>query len=661
MDFFAHQDRARRQTRFLVGMFILAVIAIVVAVDFVVLTFLANSGSGTGQLFVPGFSWVGEHAGLAAATSLMTAGFIALASLFRITTLGSGGGKVARGLGGTLITPDTHDPLRRRLHNVVEEMAIASGVPVPEVYVLEQESGLNAFAAGFTPGDAAIAVTRGSLESFNRNELQGVIAHEFSHVLNGDMRLNMRLIGILFGILAISLVGRSILRGMRHARFRSGRSNDRGGGIAVVLVIGLALTVIGYLGLFFARLIKAGVSRQREFLADASAVQFTRQTDGIAGALKKIGYSASSVIQDADGEEVSHMMFANGLRTFFNPYATHPPIEERIRALDPGFDPAAYVRAMAERAASFDPAAEERGTATDAAAAKASWSRLMEPLLILAPGAVSNSVGNPSEQHIQHAAELRRLIPAKVYQATQSHSGAVPLIAALLLDQDNDVRTRQLTRLTAAFGPDDLALIGELHTAVQELGSRFRLPLMELVFPVLKQRPHDQLTALLNLVDELIQTDGRVDTFEYLLSRTLLVYLRDADHPRQAIAGGGLKLIKSLDELHILFSVVARLGNTKDDQAARDAYRAGMLALLPNSIEWPAYKAPQKWVRQMDTALDTLDRLPVIAKEELVKALTATISHDGRVTVGEAEMLRAVCAIVHCPLPPFIVNTQAAT
>jgi Zn-dependent protease with chaperone function len=662
MDFFAQQDRARRQTRWLVWLFILAAIAIVVAVDFVVLTVAANIGNDSGRLIAPGLHWIGEHRGLLTVTSLATAGLIVMASLFRIATLGSGGGKVARSLGGTLISPDTQDPLRRRLLNVVEEMAIASGVPVPEVYVLEQEQGLNAFAAGFTPGDAAIAVTRGSLDSFDRNELQGVIAHEFSHVLNGDMRLNMRLVGVLFGILVISVIGRTILRSVRHARFRSSRSNDKGGGILVVVAVGLALAVIGYIGLLLARLIKAGVSRQREYLADASAVQFTRQTDGISGALKKIGYGASSLIEDSDGEEVSHMLFANGLRSYFSLYATHPPIEERIRALEPGFDAEAYVRDRAKQAADREISAEQEDTGAEAASGstQAQWSRLMESLLILTPGAVSNSIGNPGDEHVRHAAELRRLIPAGVHRAAQSRSGALLLTVALLLEEDADLRRQQLTRLSSAFGPEHLAMIGQLHGQVQQLGVRFRLPLMELAFPTLKQRPREQIESFAGLVVELIEADGKVDSFEYLLSRSLLSQLRDADRPQRAGRGRATKLVKCIDELHTLFSVVARLGHREGDEAARDAYQIGMLALLPNNVDWPDYDPPRQWVKQMDTALEKLDRLPAMAKEELVKALTTSISHDGRVTVSEAELLRAVCAILHCPLPPFVVNIDTA-
>jgi Zn-dependent protease with chaperone function len=661
MDFFAHQDRARRQTRFLVFLFLLALIAIVIAVDAVVLSLVANMGNETGQLNLPGPGWIGEHTGLVTMVSLATAAFIALASLFRIATLGSGGGKVARSLGGTRITPDTQDPLRRRLYNVVEEMAIASGVPVPEVYVLEQEAGLNAFAAGFTPGDAAIAVTRGSLESFNRSELQGVIAHEFSHVLNGDMRLNMRLMGVLFGILVISLIGRTILRSVQRVRFTSSRSGNKGGGIAVVVLVGAALAVIGYLGLLFARLIKAGVSRQREYLADASAVQFTRQTDGIAGALKKIGYGASSLIQASDGEEVSHMLFANGLRGFFNLYATHPPIEERIRALEPGFDPEAYLRDMARHRAARDAAAahERSGAAPETRTTQAQWTRLMEALLILTPGAVSGSIGNPQDQHIQHAAELRRRIPELIYHAAHSPSGALLLTLALLLDEKQDLREQQLTQLSASFDAEHLALIEKLHARVAELGPPFRLPLLELAFPALKQRPRDQLQAFVERVDALIQSDGQVDSFEYLLSRSLLSHLQDAERPGRPATQRRVKLVNSIAELHTLFSVVARLGHRDGDAAARDAYQVGMLALLPNNVDWPDYQPPQHWVAQMDTALNTLDRLPSVAKEELVKALTTTISHDATVTVSEAELLRAVCAILHCPLPPLVLDSKS--
>ena len=234
--------------------------------------------------------------------------------------------------GGTAIHGDDPDPLHQRLVNVVEEMAIASGLPVPEIFVLEHEAGINAFAAGLTHNDAAIAVTRGSLERLDRAELQGVVAHEFSHILNGDMRLNQRLIGFSFGILVLWLMGRWLLRSMRFA----GRSRNKGASAAVL--IGIALSVIGGIGVFFSRLIKAAVARHRERLADASAVQFTRDTTGLAGALKKIG-GFTAHLSSVETEEVAHMLFGRGRPSYRGFFATHPPLVDRIRALEPSFDP----------------------------------------------------------------------------------------------------------------------------------------------------------------------------------------------------------------------------------------------------------------------------------------------------------------------------------
>ncbi|MDE2360235.1 MAG: M48 family metallopeptidase, partial [Betaproteobacteria bacterium] len=333
MDFFAHQENARRHTRRMVVLFVLAVTAIVIAIDAaVVIAFGLLQQRTDGSTALP----VGTLVGV----SLAVVAVIALASLFRMASLRDGGGAVARGLGATLVPPDTADPALRRLRNVIEEIAIASGVPVPEIYVLEHEPGINAFAAGFSPADAAVCVTQGCLERLNRDELQGVIAHEFSHVLNGDMRINIRLMGLVFGILVLSVIGRQILNagywggiGIGSSR---GRRDNNGGALVFV---GIALLVVGGIGVFFGRLIKASVSRSREALADASAVQYTRQTSGIAGALKKIGaLEAGSALTETHGEEVSHMLFgeAGGYSALF---ATHPPLLDRIRTLEPGFDP----------------------------------------------------------------------------------------------------------------------------------------------------------------------------------------------------------------------------------------------------------------------------------------------------------------------------------
>ena len=348
MDFYAYQAAARSRSRVFVGLFAAAVAAVVIGLDAVIFTVLAgrqstsyagqNGAHYNGGSLDP-WDFALANPGAALAVSLLIVGIIGLASLFKASQLRGGGAVVALSLGGVRVERDTADPARKRLRNIIEEMAIASGVPVPEIYVLEQEPAINAFAAGHTPANACITVTQGALEHLNRDELQGVIGHEFSHILNGDMRLNIQLMGAIFGLLALAVIGRLVF----NFAPRGGNDRDRRG-VNWVVGVGLAAMVLGYLGLLAGRLLQAAVSRQRERLADASAVQFTRNTTGLKGALMKIAaLEEGSKFVAADAEEVAHMLFAPGMSRFF---ATHPPLLERIRELDPQFDPAELQRLM---------------------------------------------------------------------------------------------------------------------------------------------------------------------------------------------------------------------------------------------------------------------------------------------------------------------------
>ncbi len=619
MDFFEHQDAARRKTRYLVFLFILATVCIVVAVDVAAgIIFGAMDRQGETAAFTG--TWIAENAGLFTATSLATLSFIGLSSAYRIASLSAGGSKVAQSLGGTQITPDTQDPLRKRLHNVVEEIAIASGVPVPEVYVLEKEAGINAFAAGFNTSDAVVAVTRGTLENLERDELQGVIAHEYSHILNGDMRLNMRLMGVVFGILALGIVGRTVLRASRHARISS-RNSKGGGAVAAIMLMGLALFAIGYIGVMFGRLIKAAVSRQREYLADASAVQFTRQTDGIAGALKKIGaLNHSSLIKEADTEEVGHMLFATGSR-LASMWATHPPLPERIRALDPSFKPQDLERLAAEMYAAR--AREFTGL-----------------------------------EHVLHAAVLRAAIPDPLLEAAHNPAQAVLLTMALLLDKRSEIRTKQLTLIDSRLGEGSADVAERWFVQIQQLGFEHRLPLLEIVYPAIKQRPLEDIDVLLELGEAMMQVDGIVDTFEFTLTGVLKTHLRDARNPG-SVGNGKARLVTLHSALQTVFSIVAGTGHASEGDAG-EAYVRGIRALTAAdpSIEgaldagrFPAFSPVN--ARELEPALLALDELAVKSKAVLVRGLVTTIMHDGEVTVGEAELLRAICTMLHCPLPPL--------
>src|SRR5512145_559045 len=331
MDFFEHQEVARRSTRRLVVLFALAVVCVVVAVNLVgaalYFAFLLPADRAWSIAALPN--------GFFLTNTLVVLGLIGGGTAVEMDARASGGDAVARMVGARPVDPSTRDLLDRRLLNVVEEMAIASGVPVPRVFVMDDQSSINAFAAGHSINDAVIAVTRGTLTRLTRDELQGVVGHEFSHVLNGDMRLNMRLIGVLFGLTMVAMAGRFLLE--IAGRGRGG--SDRGGGIAVVALAGVTLWVLGYIGVFFGRLIKAAVSRQREFLADASAVQFTRNPDGIGGALRKIGGLGAAEglgtrIDHPQAEALSHLFLGAARPAFVSGlFATHPPIEERVRRI----------------------------------------------------------------------------------------------------------------------------------------------------------------------------------------------------------------------------------------------------------------------------------------------------------------------------------------
>ncbi len=647
MNFFAAQDKARQASRRLVVAYIIATALIVAGVTFIV-GFALYSFTDAGYGYAPG-EFVRAYAGILVGTALLTTLFIVGASIFKTSVLSSGGGAVARQVGGTLVPADVQDPLRRRLRNVVEEMAIASGVPVPEIYVLEEESGINAFAAGYTPSDAAVAVTRGALELLDRDELQGVIAHEFSHILNGDMRLNIRLMGVLFGIMVLALIGRLIVRGGHHASIVSSR-RDRSA--PVILIIGLGLAILGSIGMFIARVIKASVSRQREYLADASAVQFTRQSSGIANALKKIGgYSHGSTIKSADPEEVSHMLFGSGSK-LSGLFATHPPLVDRIQALDPGFRETDFPRVERppfrgddrERPAGMSEFAGDVTTAIATGGAQ-----------VLAES-IAETVGEPEIEHVEYAQHLRQSIPTALYDAAHSSEFAYLLTIALILDRSGRIVDRQVSLAREQLGAERATLLRRYYDELAQTGAEFRLPLLEIAFPALKLRPSPELSYLVSLTTRMIEIDGRIDLYEYCFHRILMSNLGQAVDPtgrrRARRASRSEMRSAALDLLRIL----ADYGHEDDDAGRRAAYAAG-IATLGDWAQDSRYGSERDYtVSVLDHSLDVLLGLNSKGKESLLRAISATAAFDGKLAVTEAELIRAVCATLDYPLPPILVH-----
>ena len=634
MNFFERQAAARRTSSRLVVLFALAVAGIVAAVDFA-----AYVVYGMGGDMAPG-----EGAALLVFCSVVTLGVIGVGSLYRVASLRGGGEPVAQQLGGTPVAPDTTDFSLRRLRNVVEEIAIASGVPVPKIYVLEHEAAINAFAAGYTPSDAVIAVTRGALDRLNRDELQGVVAHEFSHVLNGDMRLNIRLMGVLFGILMIGLIGRKILQ---HGRF-----GGRNKGAGAVLVAALIAMIVGYVGLFFGRMIKAGVSRQREQLADASAVQFTRQTTGLAGALKKIGglEEGSRLNERNDAEEVSHMLFGDGVG-FSGLFATHPPLIDRIRALEPQFRPDNLESLRRQWMASPPNGLEEDAHLGLVAPRGARLPDADAQLLVTPPGVVAQ-VARPSPDDYKRADAIADTLPDALRAVAGRRDAVMPLLLALLLDGDRRLQALQREEIAARLG---LAM-AEHATQLREqhligLHPALRLPLASIAFPALRMRPRPELDVFLDTVHAIVHADGTVSLFEYCLGRLLQVQVREALDPTRHVRFGRQKLSAVRSEVATLLCVVAQCGHESPETAQR-AYLAGVQRVLPHDAL--PYLPRKEGALALDGVWSPLDALDPLAKQSLVEGLVATISHDNQVTVAEAELLRTLCAALHCPLPPML-------
>ncbi|GIJ33605.1 M48 family metallopeptidase [Micromonospora sediminimaris] len=641
MNFFERQRQVRRLSTRLVLLFVLAVFGIVVVVNIAALFAFNATAADPAQL-----------AGFIAMVTVATLAAIGLAALVRTLALRGGGGKVARELGGVPVPANTTDPELRRLRNVVEEMALASGVPVPEVYVLPEETAINAFAAGWTPSDAAVAVTRGALQRLNRDELQGVIAHEFSHVVNGDMRLNIRLMGLLFGILFLTVIGRGLARAGVIGGGRS-RGNNSGGSAAPLALVGLALLVAGYVGVLAGRLIQASVSRQREYLADASAVQYTRQTQGIAGALKKIGgLSAGSELKSPKRDEVGHMLFGEAARTSW--FATHPPLADRIKALEPSFDPA-QLRQLSRQWAAAPPSGRQEDIAMGLAPGRTPPARPgpAEPgeRVPVAPEEVLGRVAAPTDSAYAHAAAILDRIPDPLLDRARDRQAAVPLLLGLLLSAEPAVQQHQYAAVAQRHGQELADAARRAADDLVEFPAELRLPLAELAFPALRERPDAELESLLAAVFTLIQADGAINVTEYCLSRLLLAELEESLRPDSRWRTDRRKLIDARSAAATLLAILAQVGHPDRPEAER-AFQAGVGTLLPGA-NLP-YAPPENGVLALETAWPVLDGLRPADKERLVAAIVAVISHDGTMTVPEIELLRTICGLLHCPLPPMV-------
>ena len=653
MDFFAQQDHARRKTKQLIVYFTLAVISMIVMLYGVAV--LVTYGIGfkqEHQHYVAPPQVVLWNPELFAGVALGTIAIIFLASAYKTMALSGGGGALAESLGGRLVAANTNNPDERKLLNIVEEMSIASGVPMPQVYVLENEAGINAFAAGHSTSDAAVAVTRNCMTRLTRDELQGVIGHEFSHILNGDMKLNLRLVGILFGIFCIATIGRILLQA------RSG-SNDKN----PLPFVGILLLIVGSLGLFFGRLIQAAVSRQREFLADASAVQFTRNPGGLSGALQKIG-GASSRLDSPHASDASHLFFANGLAdAFFGAFATHPPLEQRIRAIDPAwngkFRPADD--GLVERVLSRTPP-KSRPTPPMpdllqkvlGGAVIASDGMAQPP--VIKPRSVLPTLGNPGPLHLKYAEALRDSLPDNFKAAVREPRDAMALIYALLLSRDDSLRATQLAGLAVRAPQSVSEKAAALFPEVSAAAARARLPLVNLALPALRQMDAGQFGQFSQALQWLVNSDGQVELFEFVLQKIVRRHLDSQFNGvrKQAVQYYTLKPL--VPDCAVVLSALAHVGSDEPEEIQKAFDAGAAFVYAPADSGLSLLPVAQCGIEQLDAALNRLALAVPIIKKNLIQACAHVVGADGVIVENEAELLRSIADTLDCPIPPLGVE-----
>jgi Zn-dependent protease with chaperone function len=644
VDFFERQDKARRNTRLLVFYFSLAVLSLVLAVN-VAVSLIFRGFMAADSIDEQSMVW--SQSELLFWVTIGTLAVILIGSVSKTLQLARGGGAVAELLDGRLINSNTSDADERKLLNVVEEMSIASGVPVPQVYVMDDEAGINAFAAGHSASDAAISVTHGCMKLLSRDELQGVIGHEFSHVLNGDMRINLRLMGLLFGILCLTVIGRILIR-------IRGRKNP-------LPLLGLALIIIGFAGVFFGRLIQAAVSRQREILADSSAVQFTRNPTGLAGALKKIGgLTYGSKITSPHAEEASHLFFANGLGTSL--FATHPPLLERIRALDPGFD------------GKFPRVIEERPPETPSAPGPAQLSRAPQipglPLAdvgrdgfvapFISQHAVVANIGQATTQHLCYAADFHRAISARLEAAARDPLGAGALVCAFLLASEPSTRQRQLEDLARATSGAMRDEIMRIWPETQGLPPQARIPLMDLALPALRRFSAEQFEQFRAATETLVASNNETDLFVYMLRKIVVRHLETHFFPGQRRVTQFYALRPLASDCGVLLSATAYAGQENTSKAYA-AFAQGAESLSGAArCEIPWLPPDQCDLSQVDAALARLGQAVPQIKKNVLNACAQTVAADGVIQEGEAELLRAIADTLDCPVPPFVQPQEEA-
>ncbi|TCS40157.1 M48 family metallopeptidase [Reinekea marinisedimentorum] len=645
MDFFENQDRARKKTVQLVFLFMLGLVATLVAVNLVCFVaywaVTSSDGYGSSPMFgdfsTAWQSWWGSNLNWQVSWGILAA--VVIGTAFRFLELAGGGKKVAEWAGATPVDMSSQRSEYRQLINVCEEMAIAAGMPVPELYVMEREQGINAFVAGYKINQAVLVVTKGALEHLTRDQLQGVIGHEYSHILNGDMRLNVRLMAFLAGLVMIGQIGRFLFHsGFSTGHRRSYRSRDNDGRLAIVLVAaGVLFVAVGYIGVLVGRMIKAAVSRQREFLADASSVQFTRNPDGIAGALYEIKSRAEgSQLAHRHAEDMSHFCFGETV-ALSDRLATHPPILERIKRVNPNF------------------IAKERTRRRQTESAEDSVARSAPDAFnnVLMAAGVAALAGQVSPDQVKYAQKLYKHIPEQVKIWVHQSEGAKAFIYGQVMLGNDELKQSVLDEISQR-DPKVMSSLKNIWPYCKKMDEQLRQPILEIALATLKRLPESERVIFLDRLEFLVQLDGRVDFIEWVTLTLTRMRLQQADD--RGFESLGSNLTPHLAALSDLFRILVE--QSRDVVEAEQMYKS--VCERFGIVYQPNKTLQEVGFDKLSSALLALQTVSFSHRKAVLQACADIIQSDGEIDFREYEVVRIIAECLECPMPVLVLSGAEA-
>jgi len=661
MNFFEQQDKARKKTISLVLYFILAILLIILFIDLLIVGTIVYSSYPDSSASIH-FNFNGEDTTLVRQGNIDFRVFVILAllttiavapvvliiigigTLIRLFQTRGGGQSIAQMVNARPLLTDTQDFKEKRFINIVEEMSIASGVAIPALYVMDNETAINAFVAGYHPDDTVMVVTKGALDTLDRDALQGVVGHEFSHIFNSDMRINLRLIGLLGGIFAIGQLGAFILRSLQYrSSSSSSSSNNKGNGIFIVLILGIGLFVIGYIGLFFGRLIKAAISRQRESLADACSVQYTRNPQGLIEALTAIKSSQTgSQLKSSHAEDINHMCFGPSLHMWFSTLlASHPPIDERIHALDP-HGHLSQGRAPHPVAMPSEKPSSPQTANTFAMSIVGGVTSMSE---------IEHSIGQLSEAHVKYAKQMLDSIPDDIKVKCHDPSQAdLMLYAVLMPTHDNVLCDQAESTLTNQLDKPTLTKIHSYGQQIDAQGLATFLPIIDLTIPSLKQKSVDEKAKIITILDQLVAINPTLFNF------SAAAVIKKSILPASKKHLQSVKVATLLPEIGKLLSFIIGCGNASP-QMSSDTFKLAMQQFTAQAIMRTPVTVFN--ANEFQILLSKLNMLTPLAKEKLIRACLICIENDQKVALNEAQAIRAIAACLNCPIPPILPTIEA--